>query len=58
MRPICPFCRSSVAVRPAHRRYFDGLLKFISFHAFRCDACTLRFYRFRRPRVDVIPGPQ
>ncbi len=48
--PSCGICKDSRAVRQAHRRNIDGLLRLLGCYAFRCDGCSSRFYRFFKPR--------
>lgn len=51
--PDCPLCKSPNAVRKAHKRSLDPILRLFGLFAYRCDGCTTRFYRFLRPGTGL-----
>lgn len=49
--PDCPLCNHADSVRQAHKKQWDYVLRFLMVFAYRCEACSSRFYRTGRPRA-------
>jgi len=51
--PNCPQCRKEFVQRAPHKNWLEGLGSLLSFHPFRCQLCSHRFFAFDWwPRLD------
>ncbi len=51
--PNCPRCRKEFVQRAPHKNWLESLGCLLSFHPFRCQLCSHRFFAFDwLPRLD------
>lgn len=48
----CPTCRTDKSVRRSAMNSWESRLKFLGWYAYRCNACTQRFYRLGDLKLD------